>query len=492
MRPTYRRSWTSSVAPGGEEVRPLSDATRRPGIVALLALTLALAAPSAGRISAQPLPFASQGLARLLAEAAAAEEREAWTVAAELLRSARRVALRDPDVLLRLAAVLEKSGSSDEAIPVYREILEIDPGMVAAAENLAAALSSNGDLEGAVWLLERTLEHRPESGSLHYHRGLLLVQQAQGPTHEAKRELQRARELGFDRPHLYLMLGRAARVEEGAENALTLLDEGLARAPDDPQLLRERGLVLADLGKFDAAVRDLERALASEAGALERVKDLITVLLRAERPAEALGLLERYEWENDTDLLYFAARARRAVGHPAAAETMERYRRVAQRDRAEEASRISALTDVRAGIVAWENGDLSRAASLFRSAATERPGWSVAGSYLATALLALGREKEAVERAESVLAADPRNSQAMIVVGKARLDEDPAAALDVLERAVDLYPYRNACLLALGEAYVAVERISDAVEIFRRASEVDPEDAWIRERLEALSRASGP
>ena len=47
----------------------------------------------------------------------------------------------------------------------------------------------------------------------------------------------------------------------------------------------------------------------------------------------------------------------------------------------------------------------------------------------------------------------------------------------MLERAAALAPWETNILEALGAAYVAKDRIADAVRVFREATERDPEDA---------------
>ena len=72
---------------------------------------------------------------------------------------------------------------------------------------------------------------------------------------------------------------------------------------------------------------------------------------------------------------------------------------------------------------------------------------------------------------EEALKLDPGNWRYIYGLGSAR--GDPA----MLERAAMLAPWETNILEALGAAYVAHDRIPDAIRVFREATERDPEDA---------------
>lgn len=401
--------------------------------------------------------------------------------AIELLRRTRSLAPGRADVLVELGAALDGAGRRVEAISAYREALEMSPGLVPAAEGLALLLADGDDLEGAVFVLEAALERRPDVGSLHYQLGLLLSRQEEGITNAAVEHLERARELGFTKPHLYLLLARIARANEGAGAATELLAKGLELAPADPQLLREAGSIRAALGDPEGAAEALERALALGPPDVQLVAELARVYLQAGRAAEAVDLLRRSGIDRDADLLYLLARAERAVGDPAAEETLRRYREEAERDRAREAAAARSLAEVRAGVVAWQRGAVDSAATHFEAALEIRPRSSIALAYLATARLAQGRSEEAVRLGDRLLAAEPDNAQALMVLGRARMETSPAEGLAFLERAVRRYPFRAVCLLTLAEAYAQLGRAADARTLLDRAEQVAPGDPWIDE-----------
>lgn len=452
-----------------------------------LALTVFAAAAPPALAGSGSAPT-GQRLATLLHEAAEAERVGEWSRAVDLLARARRLAPGRADVAADLGVALEGAGQPLEAVAAYREALALDPGSVTAAESLAALLASREDLEGALYVLTRALERRPDVANLHYHLALLLFRQEQDLSNRAVEHLEKARKLGFDRPHLYLLLGRVARHRDGAAAAVELLRRGLSRDPDDPELLREAGLALAALDDLTGAADALERVLRQEPGNGEVVAELARIYLSAGLAARVEDLLDRYGAEQDPNLLYVRAQAQRALGDPAASETLRRYRELMAREREEEEAVARALAEVRAGIVVWEEGDVAAAAAHFQRALKERAGWPLARSYLAAAYLAQGRTEAAEKIAESLLRAEPDNAQALMVLGRARLATAPGDALVLLERAVRLYPYRAVCLLTLAEAYLQLGRALDAESLLDRAEQIVPGDRWLTE-LRGRSRS---
>jgi Flp pilus assembly protein TadD len=82
-----------------------------------------------------------------------------------------------------------------------------------------------------------------------------------------------------------------ASVEE--EDPLAALNETIAASPDDPALLRERALRLAELGRYAAAKRDLERVLKRHPDDIAALTSLGMLLSRKGLWAEAVRYLTR-------------------------------------------------------------------------------------------------------------------------------------------------------------------------------------------------------
>ena len=151
------------------------------------------------------------------------------------------------------------------------------------------------------------------------------------------------------------------------------------------------------------------------------------------------------------------------------------------------------MVEVHAGVEAWGAGELGAAAPHFEAAAGSVPGWTPAGAYLAAAVFELGDVNRAVSIATEILRGEPRNAQALMVLGRARMLSAPGEGLELLEKAVELYPFRPVCLLTLGEAYATLGRQAEALALAEQAGDIDPDNTWarqLRDRLRTPGRQS--
>lgn len=460
-----------------------------------MAVTLAVCmfpgSATLARPSGAAVPQEAPGVRELVAEARGAAEAGDWERARALLQRARLLDAVDPRLDLELGIALERTGEPVAAMEAYRRAWEKAPDLVAAAENLAALLRRRGSLDEAEHVIREALRERPEAGSLHYHLALILFDRDQRLTEPAVGALARARELGFRQPHLFLLLARVARHSGESAKAETLAREGLELAPEDPGLAHELGMALAARGRPAAAVPWLRRAARGSPDDVGLAEDLAMVQLRAGDAAGAATFLERSlrEHPDAPELLYLLARAQREIGDPDAETTMRRFEERQAEARARRSAGERAMAEVREGVERWGEGRLDEAAARFRAALEERPGWIPAKGYLAAALLELGRVEEARALAGEIRETDPDNAQALLVLGRSALEEDPRRAVELLEEAVALYPYRVVCLLSLAEAYLARGRREDAGRLLDRAEGVEPDNAWLQA---LLSRVRSP
>jgi tetratricopeptide (TPR) repeat protein len=144
------------------------------------------------------------------------------------------------------------------------------------------------------------------------------------------------------------------------------------------------------------------------------------------------------------------------------------------------------------GLIAFQEGDLERAAELMaRSAAAAGPRADVSIN-LAHALARLGRLDEAAARLERAIAAQPANGalhQRLAAVHKER--GRPAAAEASLRRAGELAPGDYSVHLDLGGLLSASGRWAEAVVCFRKAVQSSPKSTEAINQLGVALRAQG-
>ncbi len=161
-----------------------------------------------------------------------------------------------PGLHYRRALACRALGRTEEAIASYRAVIRLQPGHLAAHNNLARALHERGELEEAASLYRKALALGPDPRVLCNLGNLLLDR---GRFDEAASCYERARSL----------------------------------APDLPEIANGIGSLLLRRGRSDAAIAPLEAAVAARPDAPEFHANLARAQLGADRPGEALAAARR-------------------------------------------------------------------------------------------------------------------------------------------------------------------------------------------------------
>jgi Flp pilus assembly protein TadD len=132
---------------------------------------------------------------------------------------------------LRYAVALEAAGRAGEAVPLYRALLEGDPGSALLWTNLGNAEASRGEPALAEAAYRRALELGPANADVLNNLAWLLLGQSERLA-EAEELARRAVAAGGPDPHLALdTLGRALRARGLCQEAIEVFTEALAAAP---------------------------------------------------------------------------------------------------------------------------------------------------------------------------------------------------------------------------------------------------------------------
>ena len=205
------------------------------------------------------------------------------------------------DINLMVAGLLERMERFDLANATYDLINRDDPAFLAAELGRAAVLRRAGQAETAVEVLQQLAESQPDLAVVHatlgdtlrgleqfaeanvaytralelysaddrarwfvlYTRGIALHQLDQWPAAEADFRASLALKPG--QPQVLNYLGYSL-VEEGKDldEALGMIEQAVAAAPDSGAIVDSLGWVLFQLGRYDEAVVHMERAAALE------------------------------------------------------------------------------------------------------------------------------------------------------------------------------------------------------------------------------------
>jgi tetratricopeptide (TPR) repeat protein len=250
----------------------------------------------------------------------------------------------------------------------------------------ALRLYRKGDLDRAIRILARLAQPRRESGqvverrsfNVEYYLGRSLLEKRRFA--DAAEHLGRASSLAPESVPAYVFLAQAQAASGRPTDALATLDRGLARTPDNAELLQARGALLLRGGRPGEARAVLERA---------RKLDPDNVLTRVD-------LATIYRTQGDL---------------PAAA--VEAEEAVKRGPRSPEAR-------VAAGLVAGASGREAEAGARFREALERDPNHPDALFYLASVELRAGRPAAAVPLLEKLVKTAPGYPEAARMLTVAR------------------------------------------------------------------------
>jgi tetratricopeptide (TPR) repeat protein len=320
--------------------------------------------------------------------------------------------------------------------------------------------------------------------------------------------------------------------------ARTLLEEGLALAPDDPDGLYNLALVDLRTGRREAALAGFERVLALERGNPEGVS--------RELKSQAL---------NNAAVIYFQleqyADAETALAEAVRLQPFDGKSwynlgltrgKLNKRDEALTALRRARELDPtdfeiarQLGVAYLERADWSDAAAVLTQAARDQPETPDLWMHLGRAQRGLGNAAAALESFDRAIALDPDNRHgfaepAALLAAESRLAQgdvagagaaaekavqwnpgkpdgwmllglarfeggDVAGAQQALEKAAEIGPQRADVAHNLGSVYLAQKNVAAAEASFRRALELDPASEGtldILARIEAQKVAPTP
>lgn len=231
------------------------------------------------------------------------------------------------------------------------------------------------------------------------------------------------------------------------ERALEAVDEGLSSAPDDPYLLGLKGMLIAEAAPVQAESLFVK---AEAAGGMtgDFLYHLGLLLLRAERPAEALAPLEAALREEPADRGIRSARAealvrtgrhdeaedelRRLIAEAPDEEMRRRLARLLMR-REEYDEALGILRSLprtpenrdRAAMCLHRLGRTQEAIEIQRGVVAERPDWATGLVNLAVYLAAQGGLDEAEALLLRALELDPENVAATVNLESLRRARSP-------------------------------------------------------------------
>ncbi|MFQ5670307.1 MAG: tetratricopeptide repeat protein [Acidobacteriota bacterium] len=204
---------------------------------------------------------------------------------------------RREDALVAHGRLLASEGDIAAAADVYLRLAALRPANGRYALSAGSYLEVAHRYQEAEPLLRRATLLRPDDPDARYRFGLHL--DYDGRSQEAIHHLERARELAPRRTDVSLSLAQALDRVARFQEALGVLDQSLAMAADDVNLLYHRGLIRFHAGEPAGAAADLSRALEADPDLAGARYALARALLAAGKEAEGQREMERFAAEEE-------------------------------------------------------------------------------------------------------------------------------------------------------------------------------------------------
>lgn len=365
-----------------------------------------------------------------------------------------------------------------------------DPAVI---EALGRALLAQGAAGEAAELFQRLVEVAADTGAAQRLRVTALLEaEAHG---EAFAAAQTAIEAGAANDQTLLHCAEAALVLRDAIGAVECLD----RLPDDAEAWADGAFHLARarvaLGLPDEAMTAVERGVSAAGGTPRAHARAAAILRELERNDAALRHYRRAVDGGVDDAAVYLGYARTALA-------LERYDRVNNI-----ASRLVSTSTTEPegrylrGLVAYEQGEHSRALVELRRATRARDDFVEAWLALADTYAAMERPADRRDALQSAWAADARSFDAAVRYGRLlREREDFAASIEPLRVAHEQRPEGVDLALDLADSLLRAERLQRARDVaeqaIKRASETATRNdarvllAEVNRRLGRTARAT--
>lgn len=204
------------------------------------------------------------------------------------------------------ARLKASQGDLPGAVALLDVGLEQSPRLFEAWQLKGELLVAMGDAAGAMTAFRKALESKPDSLSAHSAviRGLL----AEGKMDEATQQLEAMKKVSANHPQTLYLRSMLAYQKKDLANAKELIQQLLKATPDSPYALQLAGVIEYEQKAYPQAEAYLLKALprTPEIGVSRRV--LIATYLHTNQPARALAILEPVldKIENDSNMLALA------------------------------------------------------------------------------------------------------------------------------------------------------------------------------------------
>lgn len=387
-----------------------------------------------------------------------------------------------PDPLLRLATLYQEQGQPDRAEEMLLQALERAPTNASIRYALAQHYRSLDLDDKALAQLRQAMEENP--GSMETLVSYANELRRQGRKDQAADFYRQAGEASEASSAGYRTLALAHQTQKHSEEALTLIEEAIAYAPDEPANWIVKGQIQAQLGELAAAQTSLQQATQLGPSQGQTWQALGSILLDAGHMEDAIAAYEQAIAVEPTYLPAYGSLIQldQALGHEDQAVEMVAMARAAAPGSHQIDLYNASLLESQ---LQWD-----KAREALEQAIAKAPGLTTPRTRLGELLARRVHYSEAIVAYEQAIQAAPGEWPAYAGLGGiyhslGQIDR----AINNLQRAVSLDHTTSAPLLKLADLYHEQNQPDRAEEMLLLALERSPGNASIRYALAQLYQA---
>jgi protein O-GlcNAc transferase len=163
------------------------------------------------------------------------------------------------EAMYQLALALQRANEVQEAISLLKKVMAAEPNDAEALTNLGTALCQAQLAKDAVPVLQRSVALAPGSVTAHQDLAAAYVQLSQ--FEDAVRELRVALKLAPDLPQLHYNLGVTLKMQDDAAGAIPELETAERLDPSAPEAPYLLGVIYMQTGRYEDAAREINISL---------------------------------------------------------------------------------------------------------------------------------------------------------------------------------------------------------------------------------------
>jgi tetratricopeptide (TPR) repeat protein len=361
--------------------------------------------------------------------------------------------------------ILKKEFS--EAITELNKSLELDPDNEQFYLNLVQAYVALKKIPEAEAILNKGLQRNRTSTTLYLAKGDLAV--LQGKPSDAEAHYQRTLELNPDQDGLYAKLGQFYVATQQWEKAEHLYKKLADRKPqsDTPHLYL--GEFYTFMGAGPQALAQFKHALTLNPASVAAQHSLINCYLINRQWKNTKALITSALQDNAHDVLAQVFQARLWLGQGKTDDAIARFQQILQ-DEPNQAMAHHYL-----GVAFSSKKDIPRAIEELETAATLAPQDRGIRKSLAWLRMGEGSFEKAVEEAQMALRLNPRDVQAVHLLGQAYLrQKDVTQAKKLYQAIVEQLPHDPVAHFQLGLIDQQDQNDQGAIDHFEKALRHNP------------------